>query len=414
MSTATDPRPLAGVRICDLSGQLAGAGGTRTLAAFGAEVIRVEDPVRRGTWDILRGVPPFVDKRRGIELGGAFNNHNVGKLGVTINTRTERGRELLRRLISVSDVVAENFSAEVLEKWGLDYARMCELRPEIIYVSNCGFGHRGPYRTFRTWGPIVQAVCGLTWSVGLADAPSAGFGYSYMDHHGANFMAFAILAALHHRDRTGEGQWIDMSTVEAGTSLAGPGILDATVNGRPLRRPGAPDSNRHPEMAPHGIYPADGDDQWVAVACRDDDDWAALAGLVDEPWTSADAWSTSAGRRAAVDELDRLVSAWTRRSDKFDLQRRLLAAGVPAAAVQLPAERIDGDPSTAAWGLWPESRHPEIGTVRVDGLPVHLSATDWCIDAGAPLLGQHNHHVFRDLLGLGHDEIRELEEAGDV
>jgi crotonobetainyl-CoA:carnitine CoA-transferase CaiB-like acyl-CoA transferase len=319
-------------------------------------------------------------------------------------------------LIAVSDVVTENFSAYVMESWGFTYEHMRELRPDIIYVSNCGFGHTGPYRTFRTWGPIVQAVCGLTWSVGLADKPSAGFGYSYMDHHGANLMAFAILAALLHRDRTGEGQWIDMATVEAGASLLGPDVLDGSVNGVPSRRPGMPDSNRahHPVMAPHGIYPAAGDDQWVAIACRDDRDWEVLAGIIDARWTTEVRWSTVHGRAEQQDDLDALISQWSRPHDKFDVQSRLLAAGVPCAAVQTPPERIDHDASTQGWGLWPEVAHPEIGTVRVDGLPIHLSETDWHIDTAAPMLGEHTRAVLSDLLGIGADEFAALEADGVV
>ena len=404
---------LAGLRICDLSGQLAGAGATRTLAAFGAEVIRIEDPVRKGKWDLLRGVPPFREGQRGIDAGGAFNNHNVGKQGITLNTRTERGKELLAELVSISDVVTENFSAEVMESWGFGYERLCELRPGVIYVSNCGFGHTGPYRQFRTWGPIVQAVCGLTWSVGQADQPSAGFGFSYMDHHGANLMVFAILAALHHRRRTGEGQWIDMSTVESGAAMLGPMVLDFTVNGRPARRPGMPASNRghHPLMAPHGIHPALGDDEWVAVVCRTDAEWATLASIlgVDEP-----AWATVDARLAAHDALDERVSAWTRRHDKFEVQARLLAAGIPAAAVQSPQERTDRDSSTARWGLFPEVTHSLMGAVRVDGIPLHLSATDWSMSTGAPMLGQHNHQVLAGLLGLDDDEIARLEADGVI
>jgi len=404
---------LAGLRICDLSGQLAGAGATRTLAAFGAEVIRIEDPVRKGRWDLLRGVPPFKEGQRGIDAGGAFNNHNVGKQGITLNTRTERGRELLAQLVAISDVVTENFSAEVLENWGFGYERMCQLRPGLIYVSNCGFGHTGPYRQFRTWGPIVQAVCGLTWSVGLADQPSAGFGLSYMDHHGANLMAFAILAALHHRRRTGEGQWIDMSTVEAGAALLGPTVLDFTVNGRPARRPGMPASNRghSPLMAPHGIHPALGDDQWVAVACRTDAEWAALAAIIG---VSEPEWGSLAARVRDHDELDTRVSAWTQQHDKYAVQARLLTAGVPAAAVQSPQERIDLDASTERWGLFPPVAHPLMGDTRVDGIPLHLSATDWQMTTGAPTLGQHNHQVLSGLLGLDDDEIARLEADGVI
>jgi crotonobetainyl-CoA:carnitine CoA-transferase CaiB-like acyl-CoA transferase len=400
--------------VCDFTGQLAGAGATRLLAAFGAEVIRVEDPVREGRWDILRGVEPFVDERRGVNLGGAFNNHNVEKLGVTLNLRTERGRHLLAELIRISDVVSENFAAGVLARMGFAYERMQELRPDIIYVSNCGFGHRGPYRDFKTWGPIVQACSGLTFSSGLPGLPPAGWGYSYMDHHGGNFMAIAILAALVHRARTGEGQWVDMSCTAAGASLLGPVVLDHTVNGRPLRRPGMPNSNRgqSPDMAPHGIYPCAGEDQWVAIACRHDDDWRALAGVVGEPWTADPRFARLSGRLAGQDDLDASIAGWTASREKFAVAADLRGAGVPASAVQTPGERIDQDLGTSAWGLWPTVEHTEMGRVRVDGLPVHLSETDWEIRRGAPCLGEHNERVLGGLLGLSADEIAALRDEG--
>ncbi len=407
-------RPLEHLRICDFTGQLAGAGATRLLAAFGAQVIRIEDPVNEGRWDVLRGAAPFVDDRRGGELGGGFQNHNVEKLGVTLNLRTERGRELLERLVAVSDVVTENFAAGVLEAWGFGWERLRSIRPDIVYVSNCGFGHEGPYAAFRTWGPIVQANCGLTFSSGLPDLPAAGWGYSYMDHHGGNIMAMAVLAALVHRNRTGEGQWVDMSCTEAGSALLGPVLLDRTVNGRPLRRPGLPHSNRSdsPQMAPHGIFGCQGDDAWVAVACRDDRDWRALAVVVDEPWTADPRFAAVGGRLAHQDELDANLSAWCSGRDKHGIAAALTAAGVPAAPVRTPEERIDHDPDTAAWGLWPAVDHPEMGRVRVDGVPVHLSATDWAIERPAPLLGQHNREVFGGILGVSDDELAALAEEG--
>lgn len=409
-------RALGHVRICDFSGQLAGAGATRYLAAMGAEVIRVEDPVKRGRWDILRGMAPFVDKRRGIEFGGAFNNHNVEKLGITVNMRTERGRELLRALIAQCDVVTENFSAGVMTRFGLSYEDLRAIRPDIIYVSNCGFGQTGPYKEFKTWGPIVQACCGLTAGSGVAGQPLAGWGYSYMDHHGGNFMAIAVLAALLHRSRTGEGQWVDMSCTEAGATLNGPEVLDYTVNGRPLRREGRPDSNhsQHPAMAPHNIYAAAGDDEWVAIACRDDADWEALCGVIDEPFTAENRFVTRDGRLAHETDLDALLSAWTASRDRHDIARRLQAVGVPAAIVATPEDRVEHDRGTAEWGLWPVAHHLEMGDVRVDGIPIHLSETDWHIESGAPLLGQHNHDVFTRLLGLSAADIDALATEGII
>jgi crotonobetainyl-CoA:carnitine CoA-transferase CaiB-like acyl-CoA transferase len=416
MGVRVKSRALERFRICDFTGQLAGAGATRFLAAFGAEVIRIEDPVMRGRWDILRGGTPYVDERRGIDLGGAFNNHNVEKLGITLNLRAERGKELLREIVRRSDVVTENFAAGVFERWGFAYSELARIKPDIIYVSNCGFGHSGPYKRFKTWGPIVQAISGLTMTSGLPDQPPAGWGYSYMDHTGGYFMSIAILMALVHRARTGAGQWIDMSCCEAGATLNGPAILDYTVNGRPLRRAGQPHSNRNlwPELAPHGIYPALGEDNWIAIACRDERDWRALARVVARPFCREPRFATLAGRLAAQDALDAELSAWTRERNHFEAARALEAAGVPASAVQRPEERIDRDENTAAWGLWPEVRQSAMGRVRVDGLPVHLSETDWSLERGAPCLGEHNERIYGGLLGLSNAEIAALREGGVI
>jgi crotonobetainyl-CoA:carnitine CoA-transferase CaiB-like acyl-CoA transferase len=407
---------LGHIRICDLSGQLAGAGATRTLAAFGAQVIRVEDPVRQGRWDIIRGSGPNVDERKGLEFGGGFNNHNVEKLGITINLRDERGKELFRRLVSISDVVTENFAAGVLARLGFSFDELRAIKPDIVYVSNCGFGHTGPYSPYKTWGPIVQAVCGLSFLSGLPDQPPAGWGFSYMDHHGANFMAIAVLAALIHRNRTGEGQWVDMACTEAGLAMAGPDLLDFTVNGRPSRRPGVPDSNhsQFPAMAPHNIYPAAGDDRWVAIACRDDSEWTAMAGVIGEAWAADPGLATLSGRLGAESELDKRITAWTQGRDRYAVAAELQRVGVPATAVQTPEDRIDNDIATSAWGLWPVSHHREMGAVRVDGVPVHLSETDWDIDRGAPCLGQHNDEVLTTLLGVDGDELAVLRRDGVV
>jgi len=409
-----DGTALGHLRICDFTGQLAGAGATKFLAAFGAQVIRIEDPTNEGRWDILRGGQPFKDERRGINLGGSFNNHNVEKLGVTLNLRTERGKELLHELIKISDVVSENFAAGVFERLGLSYEELRELKDDIIYVSNCGFGHSGPYVNYKTWGPVVQAVSGLTFSSGLPDQPSAGWGYSYMDHTGAYYMAMALLMAIHHRNVTGDGQWVDMSCTEAGASLNGPALLDYTVNGRPLRRAGSPNSNRNqfPAMAPHGIYATEGDDNWIGISCRNEQDWQALCGVAGTTWVDDARFAALADRLANEDDLDQRITDWTRHEERFDLAARLQAAGVPATAVQRPGERVDHDVDTEAWGLWPTVQQTEMGDVRVDGMPVHLSETEWKVERGAPCLGEHNEYVFGELLGVSESELVSLREEG--
>lgn len=410
------PKALGGIRICDFTGQLAGAGATRFLAAMGAEVIRIEDPVNSGRWDILRGGSPWVDQRRGINLGGSFNNHNVEKLGITLNLRTERGKRLLEQLISVSDAVTENFAGGVLDRLGFSYDRMRAIKPDIIYVSNCGFGHEGTKNAFKTWGPTVQAVSGLTQNSGLPGLEPAGWGYSYMDHTGGYMMATAVLMALYHRAITGEGQRVDYSTIESAIALNGPVLLDATVNGRPFRRAGQPDTNHSdsPRMAPHYIYRSKGEDRWVAIACRDDDDWRRMKSVLDRDWANDERFMTLDDRLRNQAELDRLIESWTLDRTNKDAAESLTSAGVPAAEVLLPVERIDESAMTDAWDLWPEVRHTEMGRVRVDGYPIHLSKSDWQISHGAPCLGEHNNFVYGAILGLSSNEISELESEGVI
>ena len=409
-------KALSSFRICDFTGQLAGVGATKWLASFGAEVIRIEDPVRQGRWDILRGNGPFVDERRGIDLGGAFNNHNTEKYGITLNLRTDKGKELLTEIIKRSDAVTENFAMGVLANWGFSYQRLKEIKPDIVYVSNCGFGHVGPYNKFKTWGPIVQAVSGLTFTSSLPDQAPAGWGYSYMDHTGGYYMAMAILLALIHRQRTGQGQWVDLACTDAALTLHGPALLDWTVNGRATRADGGLNSNRSqwPAMAPHGIFPCQGEDEWLAIACRNESDWCALVSLVGEEWCNRPMFETLESRIANQDDLDEHIGAWTRTREKFATARELNDLGVPASAVQKPEERIDQDPNTGDFGLWPTAHHTQMGDVRVDGQPAHFSKTDWEISRASPCLGEHNEEVLTNLLGLTSEDVEKLREEGVI
>ena len=403
------------IRICDLSGQLAGAGATRLLAAFGAQVIRIEDPVARGLWDIVRQLPPHVGGDRGPDDASGFINHNVEKLGITLNLRTARGKELLAELVRVSHAVTENFAAGVMERLGFGYDRLCQLRPDVVYVSNCGFGQTGPYRTFKSWGPIAQAMSGLTHLSALPGEEPAGWGYSYMDHSGAYMMAIGLLGALYHQRRTGEGQWVDVSSIEAGIALAGPATLDATVNSRDPHGNGAVNSNRSasPAMAPHGIYPCRDDDTWVALACRDDTDWAALAGVIGDPWAAEPDYAELTGRILAQDALDVALALWTCRQQRDDVVAAIRAVGIPVAPVLRPSERARAAENDD-WGLWPTVFHAKHGALRVDGLPVHLSATDWRLERAGPVLGEHNERVYADVLGLSPAEIGRLAGEGVI
>ena len=410
---ASKSNALSHITICDLTGLLAGAGATRFLAAFGARIIRVEQPVHeKHRWDFLRGGKSPDGTKSGINFGGGFNNHNVEKLSVTLNLKSPEGKELLGRLVGISDAVTENFSAHVMERLGFTYDWMKTKNEKIVYVANSGFGKAGPYSDFKSVGQVVQPVCGLSFMSGLPDHEPAGWGFAYMDHQGAYMMATAVLGGIVARNRTGQGQYIDFSCTEAGIGLAGPELLDSTVNGRPMRRPGKPNSNsdNFPPMAPHGIYAAAGKDSWVAVACRDDDDWKRLSQAIGEAWALDPALASFDARMTRRDEIDAKLGEWTSRLERGQIEAAVRKAGVPVAKVAMPEDRIEHDPRTSSWGLWPEVEHDEIGKVRVEGIPIHMSETDWSITRGAPCLGNDNDFVYGSLLGLSQGEIADLKE----
>ena len=307
----------------------------------------------------------------------------------------------------------------MIERWGFPYEEMRRIKPDIIYVSNCGFGHRGPYTHFKTWGPVVQAVSGLTFQSSLPDMPPAGWGFSHMDHTGGYFMAIAILMALYHRNKTGEGQYIDMSCTDAALTLNGPALLDYTVNGRPLRRDGSPHSNRNafPPMSPHGIYKAKGDDRWVAISARDDAEWQAVCDVIEQPELAADArFATLQSRLDGEnqDALDAIIEAWTRERSAFEVQDKLQAKGVAAAVVQKPEDRMDLDANSLAWDTFPEVKHLEMGNVRVEGMPMKLSKTPAKIKKGAPVLGEDNDFFYDEILMVDKAEQQELHDKGVI
>ena len=305
--------------------------------------------MQQGTWDIVRGARPFVDDRRGIEFGGGFNNHNVEKLGITLNLRQERGKELLRELVAISDVGHRELRRRGAGAPGLRLRRAARdqarhhLRVELRVRRT-----RARTRRSRRGARSCRRSAGSRSARGLPDQPPAGWGYSYMDHMGGDFMAIAILAGLIHRNRTGEGQWVDMSCTEAGATLVGPDLLDYTVNGRPLRRDGEPDSNRSQRrpMAPHGIYPAEGDDDWVAIACRDDDDWKRMAKVIDEPWATDPRNATLAERARGCRTRSTPASARGRaRASTSQSRSRSEPPGCRRASSRRPEDRIDHDPA---------------------------------------------------------------------
>jgi crotonobetainyl-CoA:carnitine CoA-transferase CaiB-like acyl-CoA transferase len=404
--------PLSGIRVCDLTWIIAGPTATRVLADFGAEVIRVE---HGQAVDSIRLGRPIVGDAPTLNNSGFFNYFNRNKKSLALNVRHPMGIDVLKRLIAASDVVVENFSSGVMASWGLDYPQLKELREDIIYCSVSGFGHSGRDKEFTTWGPTAQALSGLTLTSGLPGEKPAGWGYSYMDHTAGYTAASAILMALHHRNRTGEGQHIDISQVEAGIVLNGPAILDFTVNGRRWRREGMPPGNRawEPAVAPHNSYPCAGDDRWVAIACMNDTEWQALVMAMDEPhWAADPKWATNAGRLENQDELDERIGEWTSEFVDYEAMELLQAAGVRAGVVQKASDRFENDPQLKARGAWERLTHPELGECDYDAIVPRLSATPGKLRVASPMFGQDSHDVLREVLGMTDDEVAEHEAMG--
>jgi crotonobetainyl-CoA:carnitine CoA-transferase CaiB-like acyl-CoA transferase len=297
-----------------------------------------------------------------------------------------------------------------MASWGLDYAQLRELREDIIYCSISGFGHTGRDRDNTTWGPTAQALSGITAMSGLPGLPPAGFGYSYLDHTAGYYAANAIMMALHHRNRTGEGQHIDISQVETGMALTGPAVLDYTVNGRSWLRDGMPPGNRawEPAVAPHNTYRCRGDDRWVAIAVGTDGEWQALGrALGAPPWAIDPRLASNAGRLTHQDEIDAHIAAWTADRDAYEVMGALQAAGVPAGVCQHASDRFERDPQLRARRWWRTVPHPEAGDLDGDGVTPRLDRTPGAVRAAAPVLGADTYDVMRHVVGLTEAEYEE-------
>ncbi len=412
---------LEGVRVLDFTWVRAGPWATRWLAALGAEVIKIEWPknldiLRQNRFTTPTGVEP------GPNSTGQFADSNAGKLGLTINVRTQKGLDLVKRLISLSDVVIENFSSRVMQRWGLGYEQMRLLSPDIVYVSMAGFGHTGPHHAYTTMGPSAQALSGMTFLSGLPDKPPAGWGWSYLDDTGGMYGANSVLTALFHRSRTGRGQHVDLSQMATGATLNGAAFLDKTVNARPARREGYPPGNRTvwpgapvvnnyrgPIAAPHSAYRTRGGgyNDWCVIACLSDDEWQRLVAVMRNPgWALDPDLDTLEDRLPRQEEIDGRIEEWTLTFEKYELTEICQEAGVRCMPVQSSEDRVDHDPQLRHRGMYTELEHPVLGRRKHQNAPFHLSRTPAHIRHAAPLLGQHTWEVLQALLGLTNEELR--------
>jgi crotonobetainyl-CoA:carnitine CoA-transferase CaiB-like acyl-CoA transferase len=386
-----------GVRVWDASWVGVGPLTTKYLADYGATVIRSESARNP---DVLRLAPPFRDGVRGINRSQFFADFNSSKRGLGVDLAHERGREIALRLARWADVVVESFSPGVMARLGLSYEQLQAVNPSLIMLSTSMNGQTGPRRTFAGFGTVMAPMAGFSEVTGWPDRlPGSPFG-AYTDFICQRLCGTVLIAALDHKRRTGEGQYIDLAQYEGGLQFQAAALLDYAVNGRAVSR----DGNRSPDAAPHGIYPCrpDGDrDRWIAIAVERDDDWPVLAGLIGSPgWAADPALRTLEGRKAAEDLIDRELAAWTAQRDRDEVFRRLQPR-IAAAPVNDPAD-LHRDPQLEYRRYLRELRHPEMGPTLYEGPQAELSLTPPRLAKAAPCLGEDTRWALAE---IGYDAV---------
>jgi benzylsuccinate CoA-transferase BbsF subunit len=399
--------PLAGIRVTDFTWIGAGSYATKILADFGADVVKIESSKRV---DSLRLAAPYKDGVKGVNRSGYFADRNTSKRSMTLDMKHPEALGLVSRLIAKSDIVANNFTPGVMERFGLGYEAVRKMKPDIIYLGMSMQGSSGPQSGYLGYGSSMASVTGFQYLTGLPGREPAGTGTNYPDHvPNPCHAAFAVLAALRHRRRTGEGQRIDIAQTEPTIALLGPAILDLTVNGR-LQQP---HGNDHARAAPYGVYRCKGEDRWIAICVMNDAQWQSLREVLREPeWMRAAKWEQEASRHGHSAELAEHLHAETAQWNAEALMQALQARGVPAGVVENAEDVIKRDPQLAHRGHWVSLEHPEMGTTLYNSPPFRCTRTPVALSKPAPLLGQHTAEICRDLLGLTDDEIERLRTAG--
>jgi crotonobetainyl-CoA:carnitine CoA-transferase CaiB-like acyl-CoA transferase len=396
---------LDNVKVVDFMWALAGPGTTRTLADYGATVVRVESATRV---DGARTVGPFINNKPANDGSGLFGTYNAGKLGLALDLNKPQAQEVVLDLVRWADVVCESFSPKAMRAWRLDYQTLREVKPDLIMLSSCLMGQSGPMSAFVGFGNMAAALAGFYHLCGWADRPPSGPFGAYTDYIAPRFGAIAVLAALEYRRRTGKGQYIDQSQAESALHFLTPALLDCAANGRVQQGAGNADS----ECAPHGVYPALGDDRWIAITCRTDDEWRSLCAAMDRSGlASNEEFCTRAARYRNRDQLDQIISEWTRCLTAHAAEQQLQQLRIPAAALQ-DSNDIGHDPQLASRGYLVEIEHPVYGQTVIEGSRFRLSRTPATIRRPAPTLGGDNQYVLESILGYDHDRITELVASG--
>ncbi len=410
------PMPLAGIRAIVLTHAWLGAYCTELLGLNGAEVIQVETTRRLDSWrgggvapmpEALKDVPTAQHSWNSMWL---YNSVNLNKRCITLDLQTPQGVEIFRRLVAIADIVAENFSPRVMGNLGIDYETLKAVRPDLVMISLNAYGTTGPWRDTLGIGGTLEPVSGQSSLLGYRDGGPINSGQMLPDPIGGAYGYAAIVTALLHRARTGEGQYIDLSMLEANHSVVGDAALEYAVTGNVRGRLG----NRHLSFAPHGIYPARGDGRWLALAAESESQWAALreiAGGHGDAALDDPRFATNEGRKRHEDALDAAIAAWTAGEDRDALAARLSAAGLPAAPVY-DAHEVAADAVFRERGVIAEVTHPETGVHPQTTVPYHYSRTPARVTRPAPMLGEHTAEVLAQYLDIDAEQYAELEAQG--
>jgi crotonobetainyl-CoA:carnitine CoA-transferase CaiB-like acyl-CoA transferase len=413
----TDPErdrlPFSGLRVLDMTTFWAGPSCTHALALLGAEIIHLESAARPDGTRLIAGIPASEDQWW--ERSPIFSALNTNKKGLTLDFQTERGRDLLRRLIPTCDVIVENFTPRVIDQLGLDFASVRELRDDIVMVRMPGFGLDGPWRDNPAFAYIIEDASGLSWLTGDPDR-NPYEPYSIGDPNAGIHALSALQLALEHRRRTGEGVLVEAAMVDAALNVAAEQVIEHSAYGTLLQRAG----NRGPAAAPQNVYQVAGidefgrDDCWVAVAVSTDEQWVALRDVIGRPeWAMDPELEDVLGRRARHDEIDERLGAWCQSRSADDVVEALWGAGVPVAKVMQPHRQTEL-PQLAHRGFFEELGHPVNPSAPHSTLPMRLSSGPATFHRNpAPLLGQHNAELLREL-GVTDEEIDALSEDGVI
>lgn len=404
--------PLAGIRILDMGQFWAGPNAGRAWADAGAEVIKIEscrrpDPLRIQARGIYPDHEPGEDHWN---RSGMVNERNRNKLSLAIDLQDPRGRDLFLRLVAVSDVVSQNYSTRVLPDLSLDYETLKTTNPRIILVSIMSQGTTGPESHYVSYGPNLEQLGGISHLSGYPDDPHSSVGFAFPDPLGGALAAFALMAALRHRDLTGRSIHIDISQREAATLAIGESLVECSLTGAVPARLG----NHEPGRAPSECFPCAGEDEWIAISIGSDEEWANLCRAMERPELIEDArFQTIIGRLRNREALEETIAEWSRRSGKKELMARLQQWGIAAGAV-LNARELFVDPHLRRRGFWERVEDYSAGVQEYYGRPMRFSVSECRTRTPTPKLGQHNQEVLCRLLSLSEDEVAELEAAGII